>query len=146
MDNWFNSHNLQCKLKFEGILSIGTVRSNRIAGCPLESDKTLISKGRGHFNFTVDTENKIVVTKWFDKKLVHVISNYRGPLPVDHVKRWSVAQKSQLEIPRPASVAEYNSYMGGIDLHHMLVELYRVDIRVKRFYLRIIYHLLDMCV
>lgn len=36
--------------------------------------------------------------------------------------------------------------MGGIDLHDMLVELYRVDIRVKRFYLCIIYHLLDMCV
>lgn len=36
--------------------------------------------------------------------------------------------------------------MGGVDLHNMLVELYRTDIRVKRYYLRIIFHLLDMCV
>lgn len=36
--------------------------------------------------------------------------------------------------------------MGGVDLHDMLVELYRVDIRVKRYYLRIIFHIIDMCV
>jgi len=41
MDNWFNSYNLQCKLKFVGVQSIGTVRSNRIAGCVLENDKQL---------------------------------------------------------------------------------------------------------
>jgi len=146
MDNWFNSYNLQCKLKYEGILSVCTVRSNRIAGCPLENDKTIKSKGRGYFDYSVDTENKIVVTKWLDNKIVHVISNYKGPLPVENVKRWSVAQKHNVEVPRPAAIGEYNSYMGGIDLHDMLVELYRVNIRVRRFYLRIIYHLLDMCV
>lgn len=146
MDNWFNSYNLQCKLKFIGILSIGTVRSNRIPGCPLESDKVMKSKERGHFDYTVDTENNIVVTKWLDNKIVHVVSNYKGPFPVESVKRWSVAEKKFIDIPRPISIGEYNSYMGGIDLHDMLVELYRVNIRVRRFYLRIIYHLLDMCV
>ncbi|KAF0706038.1 Uncharacterized protein FWK35_00033631 [Aphis craccivora] len=36
--------------------------------------------------------------------------------------------------------------MGGVDLHDMLVEIYRIDIRSKRFYLRIIFHLIDMAV
>lgn len=146
MDNWFNSYNLQCKLKNNGIQSIGTVRSNRIAGCPLENDKNMKTKGRGYFDYVVDTENNIVVTKWLDNKVVHVISNYQGPFPVEQVKRWSVAEKTKINVPRPASISEYNAYMGGIDLHDMLVEFYRVDIRVRRFYLRIIYHLLDMCV
>lgn len=146
MDNWFNSYKLQCKLKCEGVLSVGTVRSNRIAGCPLENYKTMKSKGRGHFDYAVDIENNIVVTKWFDNKVVHVISNYIGPHPIDCVKRWSVSQKEKMDVPRPASIAEYNSYMGGIDLHDMIVELYRVNIKVRRFYLRIIYHLIDMCV
>lgn len=104
MDNWFNSYNLQCILKYDGILSVGTVRLNRIDGCPLETDKILKSKGRGHFDYTVDTENNIVVTKWFDNKFVHVISNYKGPLPVDYVNRWSVAQKGKVEIPMPPSI------------------------------------------
>jgi len=65
---------------------------------------------------------------------------------VENVKRWSVAQKDKVEVPRPSEIGQYNSYMGSIDLHDMLVELYRVNIRVRRFYLRIVYHLLDMCV
>lgn len=146
MDNWFNSYNLQCKLKFVGVQSIGTVRSNRIAGCVLANDKQLKSGERGKFDSRVDTNNNIVVTKWNDNKVVHVISNYKGPLPVENVKRWSVAEKKKVDVPRPASIGEYNSYMGGIDLHDMLVELYRVNIRVRRYYLRIVYHLLDMCV
>jgi len=87
-----------------------------------------------------------VVTKWYDNKVVHVISNYQGPLPINQVKRWSVTDKKYINIPRPTSIAEYNSFMGGVDLHDMLVEIYRVNIRVRRFYLRIIYHLIDMCV
>lgn len=146
MDNWINSHSLQCKLKFAGILGIGTVRSNRIAGCVLENDKDMKLKGKGTFDCKVDTANSVVVTKWFDNKFVHIISNYQGPFPVNKVKRWSVAEKKKIDIPRPASIAEYNSFMGGIDLHDMLVELYRVNIKVRRFYLRIIYHLIDMCV
>lgn len=63
MDNWSNSYNLQCKLKYEGILSVGIVKSNRIAGCPLENDKTIKSKRRRYFDYSVDTENKIMVTK-----------------------------------------------------------------------------------
>ncbi|KAE9522188.1 hypothetical protein AGLY_017448, partial [Aphis glycines] len=129
MDNWFNSHSLQCKLHFCGILGIGTVRSNRIAGCVLESDKTLKSKGRGTHDSQVDTVNNIVVTKWFDNKVVHVISNYQGPLPINQVKRWSVTDKKYINIPRPTSIAEYNSFMGGVDLYDMLVEIYRVNIR-----------------
>lgn len=101
---------------------------------------------RGKFDSRVDTNSNIVVTKWHDNKVVHIISNYKGPLPVENVKRWSVAEKKKVDVPRPASIGEYNSYMGGIDLHDMLMELYRVNIRVRRYYLRIVYHLLDMCV
>ncbi|XP_022166087.1 piggyBac transposable element-derived protein 2-like, partial [Myzus persicae] len=64
MDNWFNSYNLQ------------------------SSDKQLKSGERGKFDSRVDTNNNIVVTKWNDSKIVHVISNYKGPLPVENVKRW----------------------------------------------------------
>lgn len=35
--------------------------------------------------------------------------------------------------------------MGGVDLHGMLVSLYRINIRVRRYYLRVVFHLLDMC-
>lgn len=36
--------------------------------------------------------------------------------------------------------------MGGVDLHDMLVALYRTKIGVKKYYIRIVYQLLDMCI
>ncbi|KAL4148387.1 hypothetical protein QTP88_002645 [Uroleucon formosanum] len=86
MDNWFNSYNLQCKLKFVEVQSIGTVCSNRIAAFVLGNDKQLKSGERFQFDSRVDINNNIVVTKWHDNEVVHVISNYKVPLPVDNVK------------------------------------------------------------
>lgn len=145
MDNWFNSYHLQCRLKLTGVLGIGTVRSNRLAKCEMMCDKSMKIKGRGTFDSKVDVVNNIVVTKWYDNKFVHIVSNYKGPLPTENVKRWSVVEKNKVDVVRPAAIGEYNSFIGGIDLHDMLVELYRIDIRV-RFYLRIVFHIIDMCV
>lgn len=103
-------------------------------------------KGRDTFDSKVDVVNNIVVTKWYGNKFVHIVSNYKGPLPTENVKRWSVVEKNKVDVVRPAAIGEYNSFMGGIDLHDMLVELYRIDIRVRRFYLRIVFHIIDMCV
>ncbi|RXM34727.1 PiggyBac transposable element-derived protein 2 [Acipenser ruthenus] len=40
----------------------------------------------------------------------------------------------------------YNKHMGGVNVHDMLVELYRRKFRSKRYYLRILFHTVDMCV
>ncbi|XP_060875930.1 uncharacterized protein LOC132949181 [Metopolophium dirhodum] len=69
--------------------------------------------------------------KWFDNKFVHLFSNYIGPEPTDEVQRWSTTSKTRIPVQRPAVVKEYNSFMGGVDLHDMLVEIYRIDIRRK---------------
>jgi hypothetical protein len=44
-----------------------------------------------------------------------------------------------------AGNGERNCHMGGVDLRDMLVALYRTNIGVKRFYLCIVFHLLDVC-
>ncbi|XP_039300501.1 piggyBac transposable element-derived protein 3-like [Nilaparvata lugens] len=55
-DNWFASYNLVVALKTIGILSVCTVRTNRIPNCSFPSDKELKDKGRG--SFSVKTEKK----------------------------------------------------------------------------------------
>lgn len=57
-----------------------------------------------------------------------------------------MAHKLRIPIERPAIVKEYNSFMGSIDLHDMLVEIYRTYIKFKRYYIRIVFHIIDMCV
>ncbi|KAL4131527.1 hypothetical protein QTP88_008822 [Uroleucon formosanum] len=102
-DNWFNSYNLQCHLKFSGMLGIGIVRTNRLSGCTFKNEKDIKKSGRGTFDTKVDTTNKIVATKWYDNKFVHVVSNYKGIHPLDEVERWSTAKKERVVVPRPAS-------------------------------------------
>jgi len=127
-DNWFTSYNLVVNLKSHGILSVGTVRTNRLSGCQFELDKNLKNSGRGSYDTKIDSTNAIVACKWFDNKSVHLVSNYIGPEPTDQVQRWSVAHKSRIPIEISAIAKEYNSFMGAIDLHDMLVEIYRTDI------------------
>jgi len=145
-NNWFTSHNLVVNLKSHWILGVGTVRSNRLLECQFENDKNLKKSGRGSYDTKIDTTNAAVACKWFDNKSVHLVSNYIGPELTDQVQRWSMAHKSRIPIKRPAIVKEYNSFMGAIDLHDMLVGIYRTDIKCKRYYIRIIFHIIDMCI
>ncbi|KAE9521569.1 hypothetical protein AGLY_018033 [Aphis glycines] len=143
-DSWFNSYALQCHSNFAGIQCIGTVRANRTGNCKFTSDGNMKVNGRGTYEYKVDTTNNIFGCKWFDNKFVHVLSNYMGAEPTDIVQRWSVSSKKYVPVVRPACIKEYNNFMGAINLHDMLVELYRTENKVKRYYLRIVHHLLDM--
>ena len=63
---------------------------------------------------------------------------------------WFVEENGKIDLVRPDSkkfnsIQEYKSYMGKIDLHGMLVDLYYINIKMKQFYLRIINHIIDMC-
>lgn len=145
-DNWFSSHPLLVALKERGIWTCCTVRANRTASCVLASDKTLKTSGRGSSDVRTDKQNNIACVKWFDNKSVHLMSSYAGVEPTDVVRRWSVKDKIYINVNRPAIVKEYNKFMGGVDLLDMLVALYRINLRAKRYYLRIIFHLIDICV
>ena len=144
VDNWFASYDLAVELKKLGICMVGTVRKNRLAGCSLQTDASLIKSGRGSYDYRVETNENIMLLKWYDNKTVHLISNYKSQEPIENVRRWSVAAKQHVNVPRPVIVKEYNTFMGGVDLHDMLVELYRTNIKGRRFYLRIIFHLINM--
>jgi len=56
----------------EGILSIGTVRPNRLKGCPLPTEKNLKKEGRGAFSEKVGVVDGVSLsaTVWFDNKTV----------------------------------------------------------------------------
>ncbi|KAL1466035.1 hypothetical protein MTO96_042988, partial [Rhipicephalus appendiculatus] len=133
-------------LKEKGLLSVGTARVNRLPGCSVKTDAALKKSGRGSFDVCTEVCNNIAAVKWLDNKPVHLVSSYIGSEPVDQVQRWSATTRSHVTVQQPAIVKEYNRFMGGVDLCNMLVELYRCDIRGRRYYLRIVFHIIDICV
>ncbi|KAK2723680.1 hypothetical protein QYM36_002127 [Artemia franciscana] len=128
-DNWFSSLDLAQTLSDQGILTLATVRANRLKGCALESDSKLKARGRGSYDWRVETQSNTIVVKWYDNKPVHLISTYAALDPEDTCRRWDGKRKEYADVKRPYCVKEYNRFMGGVDLADMLLELYRIDFK-----------------
>lgn len=145
-DNWFTSVDLVAALAEKHLWAVATVRRDRLGGCNLTSDTDLKSKGRGSYDYRSDSDKGVTVVKWFDNKAVHLVSSFCGIEPVDTCERWSVSAKEKIDVVRPHIVKEYNEHMGGVDLADMLIELYRTDIRSRKWYMRLVYYCFDVAV
>ena len=145
-DNWFSTLPLIIRLHAMGILATATFRANRIGGCPFISDKDLKSNGRGSFDFRIDLNSPVRMIKWFDNKAVILGSTFSSVKSSSNKQRWDAKKKEHCSVTYPDMVKDYNESMGGVDLNDMLISLYRVDIKTrKRWYLKIITHLINLC-
>ena len=59
-------------------------------------------------------------------------------------KRWDKKEKKHVQIQRPKIVEEYNKFMGGIDLLNMCTNLYKYNIKSRRWYMYIFFHSLTL--
>eukprot|EP00795_Rhopilema_esculentum_P003262 gene3262-1589_t len=143
-DNWFTTLDLLIYLKKIGILACGTVRSNRLQGCPLQSNKEMKKAGRGSMDYKSDMNSGIVVTKWLDNNCVHIASNFVGIDPLGTIERWCTDDKERKQIPCPIIILFYNEGMGGVDLCDMLISLYRITVKTRRWYIKIFWHCIDI--
>lgn len=147
-DNYFTTIRLQVELMKLGIFSVGTVRTNRLPDVALKEAKQLSRDGRGssdHGVVKVD-DVKLCATRWYDNSIVTCLSTLHGPDHADTVKRWSAREKKHINVSRPNVIKAYNQYMGGVDLSDMLISLYRINIRSKKYYMKIIFHLIDLSI
>lgn len=84
-DNFFTTLELLCYLRDElGILGLGTIRKNRLRG--LEIKGSTKKTKRGTSVEKTDTEKKLVVVKWADKKDVLLASSFVGKTPEGSVQ------------------------------------------------------------
>uniref|UniRef100_A0A3B3RJN9 PiggyBac transposable element-derived protein domain-containing protein n=1 Tax=Paramormyrops kingsleyae TaxID=1676925 RepID=A0A3B3RJN9_9TELE len=136
-DNWFTSIGIHC---------LGTVRTNRLKGCPLKTDKEMKKMGRGSFEEKIATYDgvQIIANKWQDNRSVTLLSTFTGAHPVLQVERWDKTKKETINVTCPTSVSVYNKHMGGVDLMDSLIALYRTKIRSRKWYIRIFFHVMDM--
>ena len=144
-DNWFTTLSLMLELKQEWLCVVGTLRTNRLENCPLLCDKDLKNCGRGSLDYRVDANSGLIVLKWNNNKPVHVTSSYATNEIVKDVQRFDRATKKYVQVPLPDIIAEYNSAMGGVDLADMLISLYRTAYKTIRWYLTVLFHLVDIC-
>ena len=145
-DNYFTSFQLMKLLTEQNVSASGTVRINRTNKCPLQTDESLKKQERGFYDYMFDRNNDIFATVWKDNNNVKLLSNYRGSQPTQKVKRWSKQKKMQVTVEQPKCLAEYNSYMGGVDKMDWMINKYRIKIRGKKWYFPIFTYIIDMTV
>lgn len=129
----------------KNICAVGTIRGNRVKDCPLLSNKALEKQGRGTLDHRTDLNSGITITKWVDNKTVLVASNYVQVHPMDTIKRWDKASNTRKDITCPQIVKAYNKNMRGVDLADMLLSIYRINYKTKRWYIKIFWHLVYIC-
>ena len=117
---------------------------NYLNGPELPADKDLKKLGRGSHARRTDAKSGLSVTKWLDNKAVQVITNFCDVNATIKVKRWDRSKKEYINIDCPTVIQEYNKSMGGVDLADMLISLYRTAFKTKRWYIKVIFHLVDI--
>ncbi|XP_050959103.1 piggyBac transposable element-derived protein 2 [Labeo rohita] len=144
-DNFFTSFKLVQTLQTSlGVKCIGTVRPNRTGGAPLMTDKELIKRGRGSYDYR--SAEGVIAVKWCDNKCVNLLSNASGIMPLSTVKRWCKESKQKITVPCPSLIPAYNQHMGGIDLSDMLVHLYKTPAKSRRWYIPLFGYILDLSI
>ncbi|KAK2701890.1 hypothetical protein QYM36_019488 [Artemia franciscana] len=102
-DNYYTSIPLIRELLLLGIYSAGTVRVNRLKGCSIEADDVLKKTEEEALN----TELRPIAVEWLRSGL-----KTRAKL------------RKNVVVVRSLCIAEYNKFMGGVDLSDMLMELF----------------------
>jgi len=91
------------------------------------------------------TRDNTGYVKWMDTRVVHVISTAFSPSEKKEAMR-TQRNGTSVKVQCPKSISEYTRGMGGvdrIDRHHAL---YSVSRKSKKWWLRIVYFILDAAV
>ena len=135
-DNYYTSPALADALAEHETDTVGTVRVVR-KDVPRKVKESKLKKGE----IVAEYRKKSMVLKWKDKKDVCVLSTIHDGSVV------KVKSRRGKEVDKPKAVANYNAYMGGVDLSdNLLVHFSTARNRLKKYYRKVFRHMLDMSV
>lgn len=130
MDNFYSSPELFEDLLAKKTLASGTVRTNR-RHFPAElKDATTPSRGDSKFLF----HNSTTACRWHDNKDVYCLSTIFGD-SLTTVKRQ--VEKEKKDVSCPQIVADYNQYMGGVDLADQAMCYYSIGRKTLKWWRRV---------
>jgi len=147
-DNYYTTLPLLVYLKKENILSLGTVRRNRLKNVMLPDDSIMLKKPRGTYDHCVTNirNTDIVAITWKDTKNVNLLSTFAAIEPVTKVSRYDRKLNKRVEVDCPHIIKVYNTHMGGVDLLDGLLGRHKILMRSRKWYMRLFHHLLDVTI
>jgi len=139
-DNFYTSPTLAKGLLDKEIYTTGTVRSNRKH---FPKDLASKSKNAQQGDQTYRYHEHITAVKWHDNKDVFVMSTMFGN-EITTVKRRAKQDKAtRVDVSCPAMIADYNKFMGGVDLADQAMCYYSVGRKNMKWWRKIVWRLHD---
>lgn len=143
VDNFFTSLRLLDELKKHGHDGTGTIRVNRVEKAPLLDNKDAKKLQRGDCHQLTDIMSGTTLVQYHDNNIVILASNKCGVAPLGTCTRWSAKDRKRVAIRQPSCISQYNLYMGGVDRLDQNISVYRVSIRMKKWYWQLLMFLLN---
>lgn len=109
--------------------------------CDLGDDKKVKKLPRVSFNYEIYLmpNARINVLRWLNRSIVNISSTLFLVFPLSSLSRYDKSLIKTISIDYPNIVKIYNTKMGGVDLFDMLMALYRLDHKSKKWYIRIFF-------
>ena len=64
--------------------------------------------------------------------------------PRDDCRRWCKKDRTHVGVRRPAVIATYNKYIGGVDMCDIMISYHKIETRTRRWNFRVIAHFIDL--
>lgn len=146
-DNYFSTIRLHSTLMKMGHFSTSTIRKNRFKNCPFTDNKKFKKFKRGCFEYSMCNYmgSNVNAVQWLDGSVVTMTSTAHSIFPLGSINRYDRKLKKAIVIDYPNIIKNYNKNMGGVDLFDMLMAFYKMDHKSKKWYTRIFYWALNLC-
>ncbi len=140
-DNFYTSPSLLSKLFESNLYAIGTIRTDRkfFPMALLKHPKTL---AQGESIVAFYENYKMMAIRWKDKRDVFFLSTIDITEDSTVVKRTNKVGR-KIDVNCPNAVKSYQTYMGGVDKHDLLVSYYIHDRKAYKYWHRIFFRIIE---
>ena len=76
--------------------------------------------------------------------MVQLTFNYVSIAPIAQIEKWDKKAGERKNFCCPQIVKAYSKSMGGVDLAVILIALYRISVKAKRWYVKVLWHIVDI--
>ena len=78
--------------------------------------------------------SEVLAIGWNDNALVPILTNHGIVEPKSTTRRYNRSTETHVNIDVPNDIAQYNKYMGEMDLHNNALANYRIPVRSKKWW------------
>ena len=78
------------------------------------AEKEVKKQGRGAIDYRVETNTNIIAAKWYDNKVVTLISLFVGIDPIAEISRYHCSAQEKVAVNQSNIVKVYNTLMDGV--------------------------------